>query len=382
MGAHPWRRARTRARFVRRLVFMLAIVLLFSLLGLVSLVSSLAGVRAFQVFAWRASSAAVALLGGIALFAFLFVVIRRVGRPLGDIVDAANHVADGDFSVRLPEYGPPSVRVVGRAFNTMAARLASQEQQRRHLMADIAHELRTPLAVIQGRLEGFLDGVYQRDDGAIEQVLEETKLLARLVEDLRTLANAEGGTLALHKEATDLGGVAGEVVNGFSAEAERRQVTIHLQTAADLPSISIDPLRIREVLANLLSNALQHTPAGGSVSIGARRQGERVVVTVADTGAGIAADDLPRIFDRFHKGRTSRGSGLGLTIARNVVEAHGGEISADSRSGHGTTITFTLPAPSQVEGPAPSEVDGPAPSHAEAAAHAGSADSAGTTSRA
>jgi signal transduction histidine kinase len=233
--------------------------------------------------------------------------------------------------------------MVGGAFNSMAARLGLQDRQRRHLMADIAHELRTPLSVIQGRLEGLLDGVYPRDDARLNEVLEETRILARLVEDLRTLANAESGMLALQREPTDAAILIQDVVSSLSPEADRRRVSLRVDVPSDLPLLSIDPLRIREVLANLLSNALPHTPAGGVVSITARVVDQRLVVTVADTGSGIATEDLPRIFDRFYKGVQSRGSGLGLTIARNLVTAHGGEISAESRPGQGTTITFTLP---------------------------------------
>ena len=156
-------------------------------------------------------------------------------------------------------------------------------------MADIAHELRTPLSVIQGRLEGLLDGVYPRDDATLSAVIEETRLLSRLVDDLRTLANAESGTLTLQKEPTDLTILAHDVVGSFSAEARERLVSVRVDEPPDLPLISVDPLRIREVLANLLSNALHHTQANGVVSVAITADDARVRVTVADTGAGIAA---------------------------------------------------------------------------------------------
>jgi signal transduction histidine kinase len=333
--AHVWRHG--RGRFVRRILFLVAGLLFLSAIGTATLISTLFGAygpdRAPHI-------PPIAIAAGLFLVALFAVAMRRVALPLGDIVEAANRVADGDYSTRITEYGPPSLRTVGSAFNTMAARLESQERQRRHLMADIAHELRTPLSVIQGRLEGVLDGVYPRDDATLSQVIEETRLLARLVEDLRTLANAESGTLTLQKEPTDVAILIQDVVSSFSAEA--RNVSVRVDAAADLPLIAVDPLRIREVLANLLSNALRHTPAGGVVSINARATDGRIVVTVADTGVGIAPEDLPKIFDRFYKGTTSRGSGLGLTIARNLVVAHGGEIAASSRQGEGTIITLTL----------------------------------------
>src|SRR5262249_32209724 len=186
-------------------------------------------------------------------------------------------------------------RSLARAFNSMAERLQAQDQQRRHLMADVAHELRTPLTVIQGQLEGLLDGIYPRDDQRISQVLEDTRVLARLVEDLRTLANAESGVLTLEKEPTDIVGLIHETANAFVAEARAKNVVIRVENQSDLPAIEVDPLRIREVLTNLLSNAVRHTSGGGVVSIAAHADMaiRRIVVTVNDTGAGIPANDLP-----------------------------------------------------------------------------------------
>ena len=269
--------------------------------------------------------------------------MRRVAFPLGVIVDAANRVAEGDYSARVGQQGVPSMRSVGSAFNTMASRLEAQSRQRRDLMADIAHELRTPLSVIQGRLEGLLDGVYPRDDQTIGEVIGETRLLTRLVDDLRTLANAESGTLRLQKEATDLAVLIQDVVRSLAVEVRDRHVSLVVDAPASLPLITVDPLRIRDMVTNLMFNALNHTPADGTVSITAGVSNEWMTVTVTDTGSGIDPDELPKIFDRFYKGRSSRGSGLGLTIARNLVAAHGGAIRAESPPGHGTTVTFTLP---------------------------------------
>jgi signal transduction histidine kinase len=342
----PWPPARSpyawrhgRARFVRRIAFVFAALLFFSAFGVASLISRVSG----GALGGASSPFAVAAVAGLVVFALLFTVVRRVGIPLGGIVEAANRMADGDFSTRVAEHGPQSLRTVARAFNTMAARLESHDQQRRHLMADIAHELRTPLSVIQGRLEGFLDGVYPRDDARMEALLDETRLLARLVEDLRTLANAESGALTLHKEPTDVAVLVQDVVDAFGAEATQARVAVQLAVPNDLPLVAVDPLRIREILSNLMSNALRHTPAGGAISIAVRGSSGRLLIAVADTGAGIAPEDLPKIFDRFYKGTGSRGSGLGLTIARSLAAAHGGEISAESTVGHGTTITLTLP---------------------------------------
>jgi signal transduction histidine kinase len=276
-------------------------------------------------------------------FTLFFGGVRRFGLPMGDIVDAADRVGHGDFSTRLIERGPPFLRSVARAFNTMTARLQAQEKQRRDLMADVAHELRTPLSILRGRLEGLVDGVYPRDDRTLTQLVEETKHLERLVEDLRTLAHAEGGTLTLQRESTDVGVLLQDVVRLFEATAQSNGVQLSASSGTELPLIDIDPVRIREVLANLIANALRHTPQGGQVTVSADVAVDRVRVRVQDTGSGIPPDRLPKVFDRFAKGVDSTGSGLGLTIARNLVLAHGGEITAESQLGRGTTITFTLP---------------------------------------
>jgi signal transduction histidine kinase len=337
-GRAHWRRH--RARFVRRAGIGLSLMLFLVVLGTQQVTSWLFGGSPLPERVPRA----------LWVFGLVFVILtvvsatmRRFGLPMGDIVGAANRVADGDYSVRVSEHGPPSLRTVARAFNSMTSRLEAHEQQRQHLMADIAHELRTPLTVIQGRLEGLIDGVYPRDDARLAEVLNDTRMLARLVEDLRTLAHTESGTLALHKEPTDAGVLIQEVVKTFEAESAARHVTVESQAAKDLPLVDVDPLRVREVLTNLVSNALHHTPAGGAVSIAITATAQTLAVTVSDSGSGIAAEELPKIFDRFYKGRGSSGSGLGLTISKNLVEAHGGEIRAESTVGRGTTIRFTLP---------------------------------------
>jgi len=284
-----------------------------------------------------------ALLWIFLLVALFRRLMGRFGFPLGDMVEAADRVAAGDYTTRTLERGPHWMRTLARAFNSMTSRLELQDRQRRDLMADIAHELRTPLAVLQGRLEGMIDGIYPRDEGQLGAVLQETRMLARLVEDLRTLAHTESGTLALQKESIDLAVLVNDTAASFAAEAADRHIRLDVDAAATIPLLEIDPVRIREVLTNLISNALRHTPEHGRVSVTASTQSSGVVVRVSDTGHGIPADQLPRIFDRFYKGHGSRGSGLGLTIARNLVVAHGGEIHAESVEGTGTTMMFTLP---------------------------------------
>jgi signal transduction histidine kinase len=275
------------------------------------------------------------------------IIIRRIAGPVADIVGAADRIARRDYRVRVaePARGPRWVGDTARAFNSMAQELEAQDLARRNLMADIAHELRTPLAVVQARLEGLLDGVYPADTEQLQGVLENTRVVARLVEDLRTLASAESGSLALTKEATDVIALANDVASSLSDAADAAGVALRVETERpdSIDLISIDPVRIRQVLMNLVSNALRYTPKGGSVTVNIAPAGRGVEVRVTDTGAGIAAADVPRIFDRFYKGADSSGSGLGLTIARSFIEAHGGTIRAESRPGAGTSMTFTLP---------------------------------------
>ena len=275
------------------------------------------------------------------------VIIRRIAAPVADIVGAADRIKRRDYRVRVdePARGPRWVADTARAFNAMAAELDAQDVARRHLMADIAHELRTPLAVVQARLEGVIDGVYPATSEELQGVLENTRVLSRLVEDLRTLSSAESGALALAKEPTDILALADDVASSLADRAEEAGVTLRIDAdnAADLEPIAIDPIRIREVMLNLVSNALRYTPRDGQVTIRITALKDAVQIAVVDTGAGIPPDELPRIFDRFYKGAGSSGSGLGLTIARRLVEAHGGTIRAESQPGAGTSMTLTLP---------------------------------------
>jgi len=222
--------------------------------------------------------------------------------------------------------------------------LQAHDEQRRRMMADVAHELRTPLAVIQGNLEGLLDQVYPRDDAHLGSLLEETRLLTRLVEDLRTLALSESGALKLQKETTDLGVLVNEVLTAFRPQADAAGIRLSANLPAPLPLVELDPTRIREVLSNLVANALRYTPRAGNVCLTVTAVQSKVHISVSDNGSGIAADDLPHIFDRFYKSADSRGSGLGLAIAKSLVEAQGGTIEARSDSGKGTTIEFSLPS--------------------------------------
>ncbi len=335
-----WRRG--RGRFLRRIGCLLIPVLVLTAIGTTTVVRLLVERTAGGVVP-GISGVLGPLAALIVLAAAFIVVMRRVGVPAGDLIGAANWVADGDYSVRVVERGPPSLRTFTRAFNQMIERLQTQDTLRRQLMADIAHELRTPLSVIQGRLEGLLDGVYPRDDERLRLVLEETRVLARLIEDMRTVANSESGTLTLEREPTDVAVLVTDTVRSLMAHADTRGVRLVTSCSSDLPLADLDPLRVREVLTNVIVNAIRHSPVGGTVAIEATAESNRLRLRVTDTGPGIAPDDLPRIFDRFYKAPDSPGSGLGLAIARALVTAHDGEIRAESTLGQGTTITVMLP---------------------------------------
>jgi signal transduction histidine kinase len=281
----------------------------------------------------------------VVVYGFLFTArsLRRLAAPTGDVIEAVGRVADGDLSTRVRERGPREARALARAFNAMTSRLEAGEEQRRRLLADVSHELRTPLSVVQGNLEALVDGVHPADESHLEAILEETKVLSRLVEDLRTLSLAESGALALHREPIDVGALAREIVDSFAARAEAAGVALDAAVSTGLPQVDADPVRAREILSNLIANALRYTPRDGRVTVTAQPDGAAVAIDVQDTGAGIAPDRIGRIFDRFYKSPESRGAGLGLAIAKQLVEAHGGEISATSVLGTGTDIRFTLP---------------------------------------
>jgi len=292
------------------------------------------------------STAALAavIFFGVALLGVAFAGLRRLAAPLGDLIEGAGQVEAGDFSTRVRPRGPRELRSLGRAFNNMAERLEVTETQRRNLVADLSHGLRTPVSIIQGNLEGMLDGVYEADEAHLGPVLEEVRMLSRLIDDLSTLSEAESGTLELHREPTDLGILASDVAASFRPQADGQGVELKIDVPDDLPLLELDPVRIREVLVNLTTNALRHTPRGGNVTTHAVILDGYAQVTVVDTGSGIAPEDLEHVFDRFYKSDGSGGSGLGLTIAKNLVAAHGGEISAESTPGEGTIVRFTLPA--------------------------------------
>lgn len=283
----------------------------------------------------------VLILGVLIFLAVRF--LRRTAEPIGEVMEAAERVAGGDYTTRVEPRGSRAIRQLAVSFNAMTTRLSANDEQRRRLLADVTHELRTPLSIIRGNVEGMLDGVYPRDDDHLTPIVEETRQMARLLEDLHTLATTEAGALTLHREPVALSGLVVEVVAAYGPRAAHAGVQLTTELAT-LPASDLDPMRIRQVLENLLSNAIRYTPAGGRVTISTRSTGTGVECRVADTGRGVPAAQLPAIFDRFAKSADSGGSGLGLAIARGLVEAHGGTIAATTTPGGGLTISFMLPA--------------------------------------
>ncbi|MGA2503538.1 MAG: HAMP domain-containing sensor histidine kinase [Anaerolineales bacterium] len=271
------------------------------------------------------------------------MVLRRLVVPLDDLLKAADKVGQGDYSARVQEKGSREIRSLARAFNNMASRLTINDAQRRELLADVTHELRTPLTVVQGNLEGMLDGIYPPDEPNLRSLLEETNILSRLVEDLRTLALAESGAIQLKKEPVDLSMLIKDILAAFKTQADSAGVSLIVETSDDLPWLNLDPGRIRQVLSNLVANALRYTPSGGMITIYYRQADRKAIMEVQDSGPGIPLEELPHVFERFYKSADSGGMGLGLAIARHLVEAHEGMITAESTLGHGTTMRIILP---------------------------------------
>jgi two-component system OmpR family sensor kinase/two-component system sensor histidine kinase BaeS len=273
---------------------------------------------------------------------------RSLTAPLNQLAVAAKRIAARDWSQRVPVRGAQEIVEVATAFNQMADELEHQETLRRNLMADIAHELRTPLTVMQGNLHAMLDEMYPLDRAEIATLYDETRLLSRLVDDLRELALADAGKLPLKLESLNLTDVVNIAAANFSTAADAQNVRVEVLNVKNLPAVRADPDRVAQVLRNLLANALQHTPSGGSITLGANPEAKFVGIFVRDTGSGIPSQDIPHVFERFYRSDKSRaratgGTGLGLAIAKAWVEAMGGKIGVESREKQGSTFWFTLP---------------------------------------
>jgi signal transduction histidine kinase len=300
------------------------------------------GVWALAALLGLVSAPPVVVAGGVIALFVLAAAALRVGRtvrqltaPIDDLLDAAARIEAGDYSVRVAERGPAQLRSLGHAFNDMTSRLADIDSRRRTFLADVAHELRTPLTVIEGQLAAIEDGVYPADAAHLAPIHEQVKALERLIDDLRTLALADAGSLTLDRQPTDL---AALIDDSLAAFRPTTKAVLRADVEADLPPVIVDAARIRQVLANLLANAVRHVAADGRVTVSARRDGAWLLIEVADNGAGIRADILPHVFERFTREPGSAGSGLGLAIARDLVQAHGGSISVDSEPGRGHAV--------------------------------------------
>jgi two-component system OmpR family sensor kinase/two-component system sensor histidine kinase BaeS len=286
----------------------------------------------------------------ILVVTFLFNMYQRFGRPLENIFNAIDSVSEGKLSVRVPETRSSMFGELNKRFNKMIDELERADKQRRNLTADIAHELRTPLHIIQGNLEGVIDGVYQPTPEHINNTLDETKLLARLVEDLQTLSLAESGQLPLHPTRFLLADLIHDLTSSFSSHAASQGIDLTSSVSDPNREITADYDRLNQVMSNLISNALRHTPRGGTISLETESvvsEERGVRIKVKDTGVGIVPENLPFIFDRFWRGDKSRTdrehSGLGLAITKQIIIAHGGTIEVESEVGKGATFIIELP---------------------------------------
>ena len=282
-------------------------------------------------------------LGTLIVISLMRRVLGRTWRPVQGLVDAAGRLADGDYEARVDVAGAGGAKPVARSFNTLAERLEHADEQRRNLMSDLSHEFRTPLSVIRGEIEAVIDGVRDGGPEHMESLLDEVEIMERLIEDLRVLALSEAGKLPLQTEPTDVVALARELVDSYSNNARGNGATITLDAPNHIPQLDVDAIRVRQALSNLVVNSLRAMPHGGSVRVVVVAEPEGVVFDVIDTGIGIAPDELETVFERFTKASDSPGSGLGLSIARGLARAHGGDLSVVESSPSGTTLRLGIP---------------------------------------
>jgi signal transduction histidine kinase len=277
-----------------------------------------------------------------------WIFSRQIVRPLDGIAEAAHKVAEGNLEQKIGSKGYSEVQDLGSSFNNMAATLRQDRDLRRNMIADIAHELRTPISVLHGNIEGIIDGVLPNNRETLEILHGETLELARLVEDLRTLSLAETGKLKFDLQPVDLGKLSARVADSFKTVASTRGITIEVTVPSGNHVVNVDADRTAQVLRNLIDNSLKYSPAGGVVQVGVGADKDNITVSVSDHGQGISAENLPLVFERFYRvdpsrSRSTGGSGLGLAIAKQLIEAQGGRIRAESKAGEGSTFSFSLP---------------------------------------
>ncbi|MEU4701916.1 sensor histidine kinase [Nonomuraea dietziae] len=294
------------------------------------------------------SIAGAALLVLVLTVGVSVMAARRLVRPVNALTHAAQRMRDGDSSARVTVRTTGEISELATAFNEMSEHLQRMEEQRKAMVSDVSHELRTPLSNLRGWLEAVQDGVAELDPALIASLVEEILLLQHIVDDLQELALADAGKLRLHVEPVHLGDLLDQVATAHRGRAEAAGLTLTTMVTDD-PPLTADPVRLRQAIGNLVTNSLRYTPRGGHITLGARQDGDQVVVEVTDTGIGIRAEYLPHVFDRFWRAEKSRnrqtgGSGLGLAIVRNLAEAHGGTATVASVPGVRTTFTLRLPS--------------------------------------
>jgi two-component system sensor histidine kinase BaeS len=302
--------------------------------------SFLAGMTRAITFSALGATALALLLG--------MLLARTLTRPIRELTTATRALAKGDLGQQVAVRTRDEMGELATSFNQMSADLAQASQLRRQMTADVAHELRTPLSLILGYTESLSDGKLPATQETFDIMYDEAQHLSRLINDLRTLSLADAGELPLNRRPVDPQALLERAMSAHMPEAQRRGISIQIQAPPGLPEIEVDPGRIAQVLENLMSNALRYTPEDGQIGLSAATEGKSVTLRVQDDGVGIASEDLPYVFDRFYRADKSRQrhegeSGLGLAIAKSIVEAHGGTLSVDSATGEGTTFTVALP---------------------------------------
>lgn len=320
----------------------------------------LAQLREYAVERFAAAYVRIIVVGGLLGIGLGIWISRQLTAPLEELASAAQAIGARQLSRRVRVQGTREVMGVAEAFNEMARELESAESLRKNLLADVAHELRSPLTVIQGNLRAILDDVYPLDKTEVARLYDQTRHLSRLVDDLHILAQAEARELPLNLLGVDIPRLLPQVAAAFESLAETQDVSLRVETPPALPLIRADAVRLTQVLHNLLTNALRHTPPGGVITLSAGQVENTIHLVVSDTGEGIPPEHLPHIFERFYRADQSRrrdkgGVGLGLAIAHAIVEAHGGSIRAESPGqDQGSVFTITFPLlPMTVPRPAP-----------------------------
>ena len=294
-----------------------------------------------------------ALIGAVIALLLGIFLSRTLTRPIRELTQATHAVSEGNLSQQVPVRSNDELGELAKAFNKMSAELSRSVSARKQMTADIAHELRTPLSLILGHAEAVHDGVLPPTLENFEIIRDEATRLEHLVNDLRTLSLADAGELTITLQTIEPGRLLKEVVSLYQYQTQRKNISLDLEIASPLSTVEVDPGRMTQVLTNILDNALRHTPEGGRILLSARETNHQIEITIQDSGPGLKAEDLDRIFERFYRTDSARqrdysgGSGLGLAIAKSIVQAHGGQLSAKSETGNGLKVIIKLPMKSR-----------------------------------